>query len=80
MPYWDVADCSLGPDESGSVDGHSGRCVGCLQNTSEDSNIPQGKHIRATKHYSEPQGVWVAPKSTLYRIPEGFPLQYGSYQ
>ena len=75
-----MADCSLGPDESGSVDGHSGRCVGCLQNTSEDSNISQGKHIRATMHYLESQGVWVAPKSTLYRIPEGFPLQYGSYQ
>ena len=50
MPYWDVADCSLGPDESESVDGHSGRCVGCLRNTSEDFNVPQGKHIRATKH------------------------------
>ena len=75
-----MADCSLGADECGSVDGHSGRCVGCLLNTSEDSNIPQGKHIRATKHYSESQGVCVAPKSTFHRIPEGIPLQYGSYQ
>ena len=41
--------------------------------------MPQGKHIRAPKHYSEPQGVWVAQKSTFYRIPEGFPLQNGSY-
>ena len=80
MPYWDMADCSLGADECGSVDGHSGRWVGCLPNTSEDSNMPQGKHIRAPKHYSEPQGVWVAQKSTFYRIPEGFSLQYGSYQ
>ena len=42
--------------------------------------MPQGKHIRAPKHYSEPQGVWVAQKSTFHRIPEGFFLQYGSYQ
>ena len=75
-----MTDCSLRPDECGSVDGQSGGCVGCLQNTSEDSNIPQGKHIRAAKHYSEPQGVWVAPKSTSHTIPEGFSLQNGSYQ
>ena len=75
-----MTDCCLGPDECGSADGQSGRCVGCLQNTSKDSNIPQGKYIRATKHYLKPQGVLVAPKSTFHTIPEGFSLQYGSYQ
>ena len=60
-----MAGYPIGPDECGSVDGHSGRCVGCLLNTSEDSNIPQGKHIRAPKHYSESQGVWGGPKVNI---------------
>ena len=75
-----MVDCSLGANECVSVDGHSSRCVGCLPNTSEGSNIPQGKYIIATKHYWQPQGVWVTPKPTFHRIPEGFPSQYGSYQ
>ena len=67
-----MADCSLGTDACRSVDGHSARCVEGLLNNSEYSNILQVKHIRATKHYEEPQRVQVDPKSTPYRIPEGF--------
>ena len=59
-----MTDYSLGPDECGSVDGHSGRCMGCLANTSEDSNISGIQLILPLPVILPPLifGVWEIPK------------------
>ena len=70
IPYWDTTDCPLGPDVRPRVDGRSVRHVAGPLNTSEHSKVLQVRHIRAPKHYSKPNGVWVVPKSLLETVPQ----------